>query len=995
MSEVSIRPRLHALARHAAALTAGAALVIAPACAVPAAHAAGGDDQQPAASPSSAALALGLHRPDFGGALASGAKLGALPGPVPKGAKVTYQWLKGGKAIKGATHKAYTIRKSDSKAKLSVKITVKAPGKSAVTQKSVARTISPLTKSVTSRPVSISGTPKVGATLKAKPGKWSPKATKYSYRWTRNGWPITGGTHGSYKVTDRDAGASIGLIVTGKAKGRASVVAIAPAKTVPAPVKTEPPAPTPPAPTPPAPQPPTPQPPATTPTQPPADTPTTPPADRPTDTPTDDPTTPPPTAPIDVPALATSQSQAYIVDQRVPLTPAMLEVIQYTVPTWTYTGADNKFATVPALAGADSVEFGLYGPVTSPATTLPATPVITSEKFTVTQLREAGVIYDSVNDGSKIILAKGLTSAQLAAVDALVAGSYTITMTVTKAGYNPIVATFDLVWAIKAPVAVPEVATGESQTYAKNILAVPTQEDLVGITYTVPTWTYPEGKNTTVEVPALVNTDSVVFALYPAAVEAEPGPDPSTSDAPSDDATVPGNTDDTEDTEADDDSEADDDGPLVSSDPFTVAELVEYGVLVPGEGDDAGKYTIILANGLHEDQLEAIDELAEGNYTIQMTVTKRGFGPLVATFDLEWTFADIAVPPVSGDRAGEQPPSFKVESEGSNISKETLAEAFTWNVPTWTYSNHGTPEEITLENADHVVLGLYAGASTTPVFESASYTVEELQAYCVLAPVPAESAPGGETVEVSSEDPCTPGEPSALEPGTAAEPGPLQLVPAMGLWEDQLALIGQLPSGSYTVKMTVTRDGYDPFAATFSLTWEALAGTKMLVLPVDTGQTEAFAPAAIAEGIAQQLAEAVHYTLPVWADIRGESVPLQGTDKVNFTITQAPAAGSEEVSSAFESITAGPYTMAELGAAGVITATSGTGNPPYTLTPGAGLKDSNLLEPLAAADSGTYILTMTVTPTNADGATQYSDYIATFEFEWTRPVVSPPSSPVD
>jgi hypothetical protein len=949
---------------------------------------------------------LGLHRPDFGGALASGAKLGALPGPVPKGAKVSYQWLKGGKAIKGATHKAYTIRKSDSKSKLSVKITVKAPGKAAITQKSVARKISPLTKSVTSRPVSISGTAKVGATLKAKPGKWSPKTTKYSYRWTRDGWPISGGTHATYKISDRDAGTSIGLIVTGKAKGRASVVAIAPAKSVPAAAKTEPPAPTPPAPTPPAAAPT--QPPAGTPTAPPADTPTAPPTDKPTAPPTDDPT-PPPADAIGVPALATTQTQSYTFDQLQPLTAQKLEVIQYTVPTWTYTDADNKTATVPALADADSVVFGLYGPISGQSTVPSGTPVIQSDSSTVAELKAAGVITADVNNGLSIVLAKGLTDAQLATVDGLAAGQYTIKMTVSKTGFGPIVATFGLTWNINAPVEVPAVDTEESQSYAKDTTVSLTQTALQNITYTVPAWTYPGADETVITVPGLADADSVVFALYPAAVAEPVEPPDSASDDPGsvpseeedEDSEVPGeegegdNTDDTAETPA---------GPIVLSTPATVAKLVEDGVLVQGHGADAGKYIIVWANSLLTGDVTKLDALAAGNYTIEMTVTKRGYGPLVATFGLVWSLEPIDIAPVVA--SGQVPKVVAPTMESDDEVKAALATTM-WAVPTWTYTDHGTPTEVTLQDDDEVTLALYAGTNPNSVVQADSYTVAELKEYCVLVPVTLAQGPFDKPTFATCPAEPGEGEPTTSTDGdddtTPAAPEVLAFIPAAGLQPDQITDIKTLPTGDYTVRMTVKRDGFSDFIANFPLAWTN-EGAPMLVPEINTDQTQEFKPTNVDDITKEALVAAVSYTFPTWTDIFGAAVPLDVADEAEFALLEEDGDGVlQPVQVAEANVEAGSYTLEEMIEAGALVV-SGTGaSTQYVLTPGVAFGDEDITA-LAHLPSGTYTVKMTITKAGpgeeleqtAPATVTYAPFIATFVFEWENPTVEEePLEPTD
>lgn len=73
---------------------------------------------------------------------------------------------------------------------------------------------------------SISGKFKVGKTLKAKPGRWWPKV-KVSYRWLRNGAPISKATKSKYKLTKKDKSrwVTVQITVTGPA-GFASQVEV-------------------------------------------------------------------------------------------------------------------------------------------------------------------------------------------------------------------------------------------------------------------------------------------------------------------------------------------------------------------------------------------------------------------------------------------------------------------------------------------------------------------------------------------------------------------------------------------------------------------------------------------------------------------------------------------------------------------------------------------------------------------------------------------------
>lgn len=79
-------------------------------------------------------------------------------------------------------------------------------------------------KQFTSTPTpKISGTVKVGKTLKAKPGTWKPSGVKLSYQWYRGSSKISKATKSSYKLTSKDKGKTIKVKVTGTKSGYLSV----------------------------------------------------------------------------------------------------------------------------------------------------------------------------------------------------------------------------------------------------------------------------------------------------------------------------------------------------------------------------------------------------------------------------------------------------------------------------------------------------------------------------------------------------------------------------------------------------------------------------------------------------------------------------------------------------------------------------------------------------------------------------------------------------
>ena len=136
---------------------------------------------------------------------------------LPEDVDLAYQWNRDGKPIPGAKAITYRWTAADIDALLTVTVTASKPGHATVTKTSFPTTVSG--KSMGSGHPAISGTAKVGKTLKAKPGKWKPSGVTFSYRWDRNGKPIPGATHASYTLVGADRGKKIRLRVTARAPG--------------------------------------------------------------------------------------------------------------------------------------------------------------------------------------------------------------------------------------------------------------------------------------------------------------------------------------------------------------------------------------------------------------------------------------------------------------------------------------------------------------------------------------------------------------------------------------------------------------------------------------------------------------------------------------------------------------------------------------------------------------------------------------------------------
>lgn len=158
-------------------------------------------------------------RPSIEGTRLVGRTLTARTGswhPTPS--RYTYRWYRGSTAIPGATGRTYTPTRADAGRSLSVRVTGYRTGSSAATARSAATAI-PIY--ATSR-ATISGTPRLGRTLTARSGSWTPKPTGYTYRWYRGSTPIPGATARTYRLTSRDVGSRIRVRVIASRAGSRS-----------------------------------------------------------------------------------------------------------------------------------------------------------------------------------------------------------------------------------------------------------------------------------------------------------------------------------------------------------------------------------------------------------------------------------------------------------------------------------------------------------------------------------------------------------------------------------------------------------------------------------------------------------------------------------------------------------------------------------------------------------------------------------------------------
>lgn len=127
----------------------------------------------------------------------------------------TYQWLRDGEPITGASAASHLLAPADLGRSISVAVTGTKEGWTSATVDSNALTTTVGDTIVATLQPRVSGTPTLGQPLTSTPGTWGTGETPaFGYQWLRDGGPITGATQASYVVTLADLGRDLSLRVT-------------------------------------------------------------------------------------------------------------------------------------------------------------------------------------------------------------------------------------------------------------------------------------------------------------------------------------------------------------------------------------------------------------------------------------------------------------------------------------------------------------------------------------------------------------------------------------------------------------------------------------------------------------------------------------------------------------------------------------------------------------------------------------------------------------
>jgi surface antigen len=129
----------------------------------------------------------------------------------PTGA-TAYQWLVDGAPISGATRAAYTPSAAQVGKQVAVRVTVTQAGYDPLTVVTPANgTVAPGTFTAKSPPT-VSGTARVGSTLTATAGTWSPTGT-YRFQWLADGQPVAGATGSTLRLGPGQVGKRVAVRV--------------------------------------------------------------------------------------------------------------------------------------------------------------------------------------------------------------------------------------------------------------------------------------------------------------------------------------------------------------------------------------------------------------------------------------------------------------------------------------------------------------------------------------------------------------------------------------------------------------------------------------------------------------------------------------------------------------------------------------------------------------------------------------------------------------
>lgn len=129
----------------------------------------------------------------------------------PGAVRLSYQWFRGTSAIPGATGRTYRLTANDVGQRLRARVTGTRAGYRTETAFTPWSAVARGLMSVSG--ARVSGTLKVGRTVRAV-SRWTPSRARLTYQWKRGSTKIKGATRATYRLTSKDRGKRISVVVT-------------------------------------------------------------------------------------------------------------------------------------------------------------------------------------------------------------------------------------------------------------------------------------------------------------------------------------------------------------------------------------------------------------------------------------------------------------------------------------------------------------------------------------------------------------------------------------------------------------------------------------------------------------------------------------------------------------------------------------------------------------------------------------------------------------